>query len=565
MKVIHYPPRSILLARSILLVALLLTVASASLAWLTIPSTFAQEAAPEVVTVNAATYASDSTVAPNSIAVAFGVFKTQNGQPFAATTLPLPTLLGGVRVTVNGVDAKLFFTSNGQINFLVPATAPTGVVNIVVTNADNTIKSGTINVARAVPGIFTANTFGYGTAAAQTTSDGVNYPLIANPDGSPRNVDPGTKAQPNFLILYGTGVRNAAAGTVTVALQGVPSRVDYAGPAPGFDGLDQLNVLISPELAGLGVLTIKITIAGQLSNVATLKIGGVIPAFRTQSLTPGQPVSGALTMDDQIQEDGQGRTFFSDAYRFSATGTTIVTIALDLRSAQFDAAILLYKLNSDGTISFLSFDDQTGGLSSRNLTNNNNALLITVLPDNGDYVVLASSADVAPDALGNYTLALTTGVAQQINYGANLASASIATTDPQTSGGTYLDAYWFNGTQGDRVQVTMTALPPNPFNPYLIIIKRDGTEITGATDPEAQVTKTLPETGVYLILATPFEVNRTGSYTLSVTKLSGFAGEPNISASAQSLLPERGPSNTRRSDVEPYATRRVIRPEQKIE
>src|SRR5207245_8112905 len=123
---------------SSLRVAFLLIAASAAIVWLSgqtlIPTAFAQAA--QVVTVNAATYANDSTVAPNSIAIAFGVFKTQNGQPFAATTLPLPTLLGGIKVTVSGVDAKLFFTSNGQINFLIPPGTATGVVNIVVTNAD---------------------------------------------------------------------------------------------------------------------------------------------------------------------------------------------------------------------------------------------------------------------------------------------------------------------------------------------------------------------------------------------------------------------------------------------
>src|SRR5437879_2248587 len=83
---------------SSLRVAFLLIAASAAIVWLSgqtlIPTAFAQAA--QVVTVNAATYANDSTVAPNSIAIAFGVFKTQNGQPFAATTLPLPTLLGGI-------------------------------------------------------------------------------------------------------------------------------------------------------------------------------------------------------------------------------------------------------------------------------------------------------------------------------------------------------------------------------------------------------------------------------------------------------------------------------------
>ena len=541
---IFYPLRSYPL-RSLWLVVPLLTLIG--------PSAFAQ-----IAVVNAATYATDNTVAPDSIAAVFGAFKTQTGQPFFALARPLPTILGGVKVTVNNVDAKLFFTSNGQINFLVPGTAPNGVVNVVVTNSDNTTRNGTVTIARAVPGIFTVTSNGQGFAVAQTTSDGVNYLLITNPDGSPRDVDPGTKAQPNFLVLYATGVRNATAGTVSVALQGVPCRVDYAGPQPDFDGLDQLNVLISPELAGLGVMTIKITIPGRASNVPTMKIGGVLPLIRTQSIAPGQTVSDALTMDDQIQQDNQGRTFFFDAYRFSATGTTTVTVALDLRSSQFDAAILLYKVNSDGTLSFLSFDDQTGGFGSRNLLNNN-SLLITVLPDNGDYVILASTADVAPDALGTYTLALTTNVAQQISYGTNLNSASIIGADLQTSGGTYLDAYWFNGTQGDRVQVTMTSAA---FNPYLIILKRDGTEITGTTDPEAQVTKTLPETGVYIILATPFEINRTGNYSLSVTKLTSLADEGGVNELAQPLLPAREWSPVRRSEIGSYATRRVIAREQ---
>ena len=552
MRVIHQPVRSILFA------ALLLAAASMFVELLTGQSPVLTACAQAVVVANSATFANDKTVAPNSIAAAFGVFKTQNGQPASATSRPLPTALNGIKVNVNGVDAGLFFVSNGQINFLVPGSAPLGTVNITVTNFDNTTTTGTFIVAQTAPGIYTARGSGQGTAAALTTFDGASFQLTANPDGSEKDIDPGTKDRPNFLILYATGVRGATAGTVSVTIQGVPSRVDFAGAQGGFDGLDQLNVRIPPELGGLGIVNVTIIIGGKQSNVATVKIGGVFPPIRTQDITPGQTITGSLTADDQVQADDQGNTFFFDAYRFHATANT--SVALDLRSSQFDAGVLIYKVESNLTLTFLGYDDQTGGRANRNFVNNN-ALLITVLPVEADYVIFASSSDVQPDGVGDYTLTFTTNVAQQINYGANI-NGTIATTDIQTSGGTYLDAFWFNGAQGDRVRVTMTS---SAFRPFLIINKRNGVEITTDSDPEADVTKTLPETGAYIILATPNEVNRTGSYNLTLTKFTAAPGEAEAGAAAQPELPARGLTTVgsgRNPNVEHGATRRVIVREQ---
>src|SRR5436190_12657580 len=114
MRVLHQTVQSLLWA------AFLLAGASLSLALLTGQSPVPTACAQNVVVANSATFANDNTVAQNSIAAAFGVFKTQNGQPASATSRPLPTALNGIKVNVNGVDAGLFFVSNGQINFLVP-------------------------------------------------------------------------------------------------------------------------------------------------------------------------------------------------------------------------------------------------------------------------------------------------------------------------------------------------------------------------------------------------------------------------------------------------------------
>ena len=71
----------------------------------------------------------------------------------------------------------------------------------------------------------------------------------------------------NYLILYGTGVggataanpsdANGVAEAVTALIQGVPATVAYAGQTPPWAGLDQLNIIIPPELAGLGQLQVS--------------------------------------------------------------------------------------------------------------------------------------------------------------------------------------------------------------------------------------------------------------------------------------------------------------------
>src|SRR5262245_28185581 len=81
--------------------------------------------APSVVVVNAASFATD-VLAPDSMAAAFGSFATTGGQTFTATSAQLPSTLGGVRVTVNGVDAGLIVVSPTQINLVLPANLPDG-------------------------------------------------------------------------------------------------------------------------------------------------------------------------------------------------------------------------------------------------------------------------------------------------------------------------------------------------------------------------------------------------------------------------------------------------------
>jgi uncharacterized protein (TIGR03437 family) len=525
---------SSLALRCALLTALLLAALTACLNLLAdcAPWLSASAQQPAIVVVNAASFANNGTLAPETIASVFGAFKTQNDQPFAASALPLPITLGGIQVTVKGVHAPLFFASNTQINFLIPNSTAIGPASVAVTSADNTTRTGTIMVAPATPGLFTARSDGQGTAVAQTTTDGVNYLNIFNPDGSEREVDAGTRTRPNFLILYATGVRHAAsanpsdgngvAEAVTITIQGVPAITTFAGAQPGFDGLDQINLIIPPELSGFGTLRLQVSVNGQAANPVTLKLGGQRMPVNSQILAFGQTISGTLAAEDQVQDlnDESGRTYFYDAYRFNAAANT--TLAIDLRSAQFDANLILYRAGSDGALSFIASDDQTGGLGDGRLENNN-ALLLAVLPEAGDYVVFATSSDLEPNGVGSYTLALKADVIQPVTYGATVTSDDFAASSVQTSAGAFLKAYWLAGTQGEGVEISADS---SVFDPFLILNLNHGGSIGfddnsggGSNGLGALINKALPETTRYIIIVTPLESNRSGNFSLSVKRI----------------------------------------------
>ncbi|MGH9842399.1 MAG: DUF4394 domain-containing protein, partial [Blastocatellia bacterium] len=230
---------------------------------------------------NAASFMQDA-FAPSSLTAVFGRFQTTNGQFFSATSTSLPTSLGGMNVKVNGSDAGLLLTSNGQINLVLPQQLNDGPATVVVTNADGSLRVGTMNIRRTAMGVFTFFANGMGTPAAVATTNGSVFVPAFNPDGSPAPLGAGTTTTPNFLVLFATGLRNVPAANpndqngvaeaVTATIGAANAQVSFAGPAPGLAGVDQLNIQIPPQLAGAGVVTVRLTAGGYTSNPVTIRI-----------------------------------------------------------------------------------------------------------------------------------------------------------------------------------------------------------------------------------------------------------------------------------------------------
>jgi uncharacterized protein (TIGR03437 family) len=239
-------------------------------------------AAPTLAAVSAASY--NGELAVESIAAAFGA--SLSSGTAAATSLPLPTTLAGVTVKLKDAagierDAPLFFVSPSQINYQVPAGTSVGIAKVAVYNGNNIVAAGEIPVVEASPGLFSADASGRGVPAAvalRVRGETQIIEQVARYDQQqqrfiPIPIDLGPEGDQVFLILFGSGFRATdLSSRVTVRIGDDESEVLYAGPAPGFVGLDQANVRLPRSLAGKGEVNILLTADNRSANAVTVSV-----------------------------------------------------------------------------------------------------------------------------------------------------------------------------------------------------------------------------------------------------------------------------------------------------
>ena len=230
--------------------------------------------------VNNASFAPNpAPVAPGSIAAIFGTGLNDGSQVLSSAFGPdgkLVTTLGGASVTVGGFAAPMFYSTSGQLGIQIPvelAGQQSADVQVTVNGQVSQPRKVALSVVK--PGLFTVGQDGRGTVVCLHT-DGIT-PVTAD-----------NRAHPNeIVIFYGTGFGtvNPALGTgvpssgnTTVALpmitiDGLQAHVEFTGVAPGFVGLNQLNVTV-PGLARTNPADpVVLTINGVQANAVTLPVG----------------------------------------------------------------------------------------------------------------------------------------------------------------------------------------------------------------------------------------------------------------------------------------------------
>ena len=208
-----------------------------------------------------------------------------------ASDTPLPTEVGGVRVDVNGVLAPLFFVSPGQFNFQMPFEAPlSGQVEVRVIRDGEPSPPVTATLSEYAPAVF--------------INPNTDEPIIQrHPDGA--LITANNPAEPgDVLIIFMTGIGDVSSPppsgaaslasplatanlTPTVTVGGAPAQVFFAGLAPFFVGLGQLNIQLPSQFAQTAALrtgaaqeaTLPLVIAfgESRSQAVNLPVAGVTP------------------------------------------------------------------------------------------------------------------------------------------------------------------------------------------------------------------------------------------------------------------------------------------------
>ena len=176
----------------------------------------------------------------------------------SATRTPLPTTLGGTRVTFGGSAAFLLYVSPKQINLQVPFPLPSDDGGIVVWTAAGSSDAYTLDSANySQMGLFTADSSGCGQASALNVSASTG---AISTNSHSNSASPG-----DFISLYGTGLYsyrpkslvpdgNPAPSSPLYSAGPDPFTVDFQssapvtweGIAPGLIGVDQFNLKLAP-------------------------------------------------------------------------------------------------------------------------------------------------------------------------------------------------------------------------------------------------------------------------------------------------------------------------------
>ena len=200
-----------------------------------------------------------------------------------AATTPLPTILGGVCVTMGSTPIPLLMTSPTQINAQIPPELNTGRYSLMIRSIDRKASSTaqTITVSRYAPGVL---------------ADTEGRALVFHADGSlVTAARPARRDQQYTMYAVGMGLpvktrlvggapapASPPAETVDASVYFGDPRyaqseviVEWSGLAPGFVGLYQLNL----RVPGFHMRGDKLPVSINVGGVSSPLTGPVVPTI----------------------------------------------------------------------------------------------------------------------------------------------------------------------------------------------------------------------------------------------------------------------------------------------
>jgi uncharacterized protein (TIGR03437 family) len=227
-------------------------------------------------------FSGDPKISPGCLVTIYG--SNLADRTSAAASFPLPTRLGGTSVTINDTAAPLLFSSATQINLQAPFELAPGAATLVVDV--NGVRSAPIPVTVAA------------TSPGALRAPQSNHAVALNYSNGTLNAPDNPAAPGDYIIVYMTGqgrvdssigVGEPAPVTplilplapVTATVGGRPAEVGFAGLAPGYAGLLQVNLKLPNVEQGEQILNISIGDASSNPTVVSVGAAAQAPAAPT--------------------------------------------------------------------------------------------------------------------------------------------------------------------------------------------------------------------------------------------------------------------------------------------
>jgi uncharacterized protein (TIGR03437 family) len=181
------------------------------------------------------------------------------------TQCPEPARFSITIKPLNGDALTAKFIPTGrcsQVHAILPAETPVGPADLTFSISGQTIQTVRIEVVPTRFGIFTREQ-GQGAAIAQNY--GIDGQFVTN-----GLLTPALRGQ--VVTIWGTGLGPNPVDVV-VRLGKAAIQPDYAGPAPGLPGIDQINFAIPSGVANGCYVPVQVELQSVLSNLATIAKG----------------------------------------------------------------------------------------------------------------------------------------------------------------------------------------------------------------------------------------------------------------------------------------------------
>jgi uncharacterized protein (TIGR03437 family) len=195
--------------------------------------------------------------------------------------VPYSMQLGATQVFLAGQQLPLQFAASGQVNAIIPyGVPPNSTQQMIVMNGPAISVPEPVVIAPAEPAVFTQNYSGTGAGIVVGTHPDLttfivdtNHPLTAGDVATIYCAGLGAVDPP---VPAGTAssltTLSYTTNTVTVMMGGVNAPVAFAGLAPGYVGLYQINATVPTGITPGPSVPMVIMEAGQSSVPVTIAV-----------------------------------------------------------------------------------------------------------------------------------------------------------------------------------------------------------------------------------------------------------------------------------------------------